>query len=382
MRLTCVSLLIVFGPLRPAYGQSPGSVIPLESPQVLNHQFTQVGGVFELRDGRVLISDRKDEAVVVADMATGRIRPVGRKGSGPAEYRMPARLARWRGDSIMLNDQGNARVAIIGPDLKIHRSFTLSVPGLPTTVAPRGIDSRGRMYAQVPRWAASSLYGQHGDSAPIVRIAAPGRPAEVVAWILLQADPGPVKKGLPYVPFSPEDVWNFSPDGRLAIARSRDYHVEWMDREGRITRGPANAFLKIPVAQIDKIAYTRRFMENSTIGGRGSGATMPSGESPVPPEMLEAHAIEEIARVNPFAPVKPPFTDAMPLIAPNGELWVERSVSATVRPLWDVFDAMGVLLRRYQAPGGRRLVALGRGTAYAVVQDADGLERVERYRLR
>jgi hypothetical protein len=42
----------------------------------------------------------------------------------------------------------------------------------------------------------------------------------------------------------------------------------------------------------------------------------------------------------------------MPLIAPNGELWVERSVSATVAPLWDVFDASGLLVRRYQAPNG------------------------------
>jgi hypothetical protein len=61
---------------------------------------------------------------------------------------------------------------------------------------------------------------------------------------------------------------------------------------------------------------------------------------------------------------------------------VERSVSATVAPLWDVFDASGLLVRRYQAPNGRRLVALGRETVYAVVQDADGLERIERYRLR
>ncbi|MEP7326691.1 MAG: hypothetical protein ABI836_12135, partial [Gemmatimonadota bacterium] len=349
---------------------------------VLNHEFTQVGGVFELRDGRILVSDRRDEAVLVADVTTGRTQPVGRKGSGPEEYRMPGRFSRWRGDSIQMNDQGNARLAIIGPDLRIHRTFVLSVPGLPTTVAPRGIDSHGRMYAQVPRWAASSLYGVHGDSAPIVRVTAPGRPAEVVTWVLLAADPGPVKKGLPYVPFSPEDIWSFSPDGRLAIARSNDYHVEWRDAEGRVTKGPANAFLKIPVAQIDKIAYTRRFMETTTIGGRGSGSTMPSGESPLPPEMLEAHAIEEMARVNPFAPVKPPFTDAMPLVAPNGEFWVERSVSATVLPLWDVFDASGQMVRRYQAPPGRRLVALGKGTAYAVVQDRDGLEKVERYRLR
>jgi hypothetical protein len=382
MRSACVSLVIALAAIRPAFGQAVAQVTPLVAPQVLNHEFTQVGGVFELRDGRILVSDRKDEAVLVADVATGRTQPVGRKGSGPEEYRMPGRLTRWRGDSIMLNDQGNARIAIIGPDLRIHRSFSLSVPGLPTTVAPRGIDAHGRMYAQVPRWAASSIYGVHGDSAPIVRVTRPGQPAEVMTWVLLQADPGPVKRGLPYVPFSPEDVWTFSPDGRLIVVRSKDYHVESVDAEGRKTRGPANAFLKIPVAQIDKIAYTRRFMENSTIGGRGSGATMPSGESPVPPEMLEARAIEELARVNPFAPVKPPFTDAMPLIAPNGELWVERSVSATVAPLWDVFDASGLLVRRYQAPNGRRLVALGRETVYAVVQDADGLERVERYRLR
>lgn len=382
MRSPFVSIIIALAASRPANGQAAAQVIPLVGAQVLNHEFTQVGGVYELRDGRVLVSDRKDELVLAADVATGRIQPVGRKGSGPEEYRMPARLTRWRGDSIMLNDQGNARLAIIGPDLKIHRSFSLSIPGLPTTVAPRGVDAHGRMYAQVPRWAASSIYGVHGDSAPIVRVTGPGKPAEVLTWILQQADPGPVKRGLPYVPFSPEDVWNFSPDGRLIVARSNDYHLESVDADGRKTRGPANAFLKIPVAQIDKIAYTRRFMENSTIGGRGSGASMPSGESPVPPEMLEARAIEEMARVNPFAPVKPPFTDAMPLIAPNGEVWVERSVSATVAPIWDVFDASGLLIRRYQVADGGRLVALGRGTVYAVVQDQDGLEKIERYRLR
>jgi hypothetical protein len=359
--------------------------IPLNRPSaVLNHEFTQVASALELPDGRLLITDRKEEAVMVANLATGRIEPVGRKGSGPAEYRMPGRLARWRGDSVMMVDQGNARIAIIGPDLRIHRSFVLSVPGLPANVGPRGIDARGRMYGLVPRWALfrNETWPERGDSAPIVRVTAPGQRAEVVTWVILTADPGPVKKGLPYVPFSPEDVWNMAPDGRLAIVRSHDYHVEWVTTDGRVTRGPANAFQRIPVTRGDRIAYTRHFMENSTIGGRGGAGTMPSGESPLPPEMLEQKEIERLADVNPFATEKAPITDAMPLISPGGELWVERSVPERALPRWDVFDGTGKLVRRYQLPGGRRLIAVGKEAVYAVFQDDDGLEHVERYAVR
>lgn len=122
---------------------------------------------------------------MVADFATGRAIPIGRKGSGPGEYRLPSRIIAWTGelveankfasmkaaitDSLLLNDGGNSRLAVIGPDLRIHRSFSLNIPNVPTTLAPRTVDTRGRLYLQVPLWAAES-FGRRGDSVPVVRV--------------------------------------------------------------------------------------------------------------------------------------------------------------------------------------------------------------------
>jgi hypothetical protein len=239
------------------------------------------------------------------------------------------------------------------------------------------------MIAQVPWWASDS-YGRHGpDSTPMVRVSLSGRPAAVVTWVQVTADPGPVKRGLPYIPFSPQDGWNVLPDGRIAIARARDYHVEILNGDGRIVaRGPANRFDRIPVTEADRISYTRQFMENSTIGGRGGPNSTPSGESSLPPEWLEKERIEQLARDNKFATEKPAITDAMPLVSPTGEFWAERSVRSGSPPLWDVFDGNGFLVRRYVFPMGRRVVALGRNTAYAIATDRDGLQRLERYPVR
>jgi hypothetical protein len=47
-----------------------------------------------------------------------------------------------------------------------------------------------------------------------------------------------------------------------------------------------------------------------------------------------------------------------------------------------VFDGTGKLVRRYPLQGGRRLIAVGKEAVYAVFQDEDGLEHVERYAVR
>ena len=345
---------------------------------VLPDGFTRIAGALELPDGRVLVSDRGEERVVVADLKSGATSLVARAGSGPGEYRFPDRLLPWAADSVLLVDEGNGRLAVIGPDLRITRSFTLRVAQVPTTLVPRSVDRKGQMLAQVPRWAAGS-YGKHGDSVPIVRVAGGDTQAHVVAWVRLMAEPpGGIKRGLPYVPFSPQDVWAATGSGEIAVARSGDYHVEWLTGRG-VVRGPAIAYRVLAVTPKDRIAYTRHFMEHSSIGGRGGANQTPTGLSAVPGEMLTPAAIEQLARDNTFAVERPPFTDALPLLSRDGLFWVERSVPEGSEPVWDVFDARGNQAYRVVAPPGRRIIALGRGAVYALTEDVDGFEHLERY---
>lgn len=380
-RALITSLLFGLVPLIAEAQSPPVRQLSLDAPAVVaKPDFTRIAGVFELPDGRVLVSDRSDERVLVVDLAKASSALVGRAGSGPAEYRMPGRFIRWAADSILLVDEGNERLAVIAPDLKIARSFSARVPGVPAGLVPRAVDPQGRMYAQVSRWAAGG-FGKHGDSIPIIRISRNGSDREVLAWVIALAEPADgIKRGLPYIPFSPQDVWAANSQGEVIIARAGDYHIERITTQGT-SRGPRVAFTPLKVTAKDKFAYTKSFLEHSSIGGKGGPNATPSGLSPLPPEMLQKEEIERLVSVNPFASVKAPFTDDLPLLSVSGIFWVTRSVPLEARPILDGFDPQGNRVREVTLPVGRRAVAVGQRSLYAIAEDPDGFERLEQYPL-
>jgi hypothetical protein len=353
----------------------------LSAPErTLEHQFSQIRGIRELPDGRLLVTDRLEPALYAVSLADGSVRRIGREGSGPAEYRLPATLVALPGDSTLMVDEGNARLAFIGPDLVIHRAISSERPGMVFSLWPRAADSHGRLYFQVPRWASGPA-GVEQDTVPIARIDLGTGRVDTLARVKGYTDtPGHVHYGLPNVPFSPEDTWQAGPDGRLTIVRSEDYHLEYRSPDGTVSHGPRIPFVPLPVTEADRIAYTRNFMENASMGGRGGKGGLPTGLTAVPNEMLQDRELKELAAKNSFATRKPAFTDAAPRLAPDGSLWVEASVPAGAPRKYNVFDSRGVLLQRVVFPAGRRLLLAGRMGLYVVAADEDGTEKLERYR--
>jgi hypothetical protein len=360
--------------------QTPAPLLLSLPDLVLAAPFSQIAGARELPDGRLILTDRLEDRVVVADLATGTLSAIGRAGAGPEEYRRPGRLVPINGDSILLADEGNERLLVLGPDLRIHRTFRLEVRGVATDLWPRGVDDRGRYYVQVPRWAAQGgPYAGHGDSLPVLRAAASGVRPEIVTWVVALADPpGEVRHGLPYIPFSPQDGWTVNGAGEVIVVRAGDYHVERLGAAGA-QRGSPVAFVPLPVTAADKRAYMRNFLENSGMGGRGT--TGGSAVGNVPAEMMTDESITRLVAMNPFATVKPPITDRAPILAPEGMLWVERSTPLGAPATYDLFDREGKVVRKVTLPAGRRLLLVGRAGIYLVATDADGVERVERYRI-
>jgi hypothetical protein len=343
---------------------APDRVFPVD--------FTQIRGVRELTDGRVIVSDRLDKGVVVADFAKGTIVRIGRTGPGPAEYRLPTGLSPMPGDSSLLTDEGNQRIAVIGPDLKIHRSFTLMLPGIGFPMGARAVDSRGRYILQIPGWISH----MPGDTILVVRFDSRSQRVDTLARIKGSTPRrNTMTPGMPYVLFAAQDVWNVTPEGRLAVVRSGDYHVDWREPDGRVSSGPSIPFERRPVTMDDRMAHTRRFMENSSISGKNSDG----GLSPLPAEMLEEKAIRDVAETQEHADVHPPFTEVTPLVGPDGSIWVERDVPLGAPQTWDVIGPTGSLAGRVQVPRARRLISLGTRWLYAVHTDDDGLQHLERY---
>jgi hypothetical protein len=338
--------------------------------------FTQIRGARELSDGRVLVSDRLDKGVVVADFARGTITSIGRTGSGPTEYRMPTTLSPMPGDSTLLSDEGNQRLAVIGPDLRIHRSFNLILPGFGVGLGARFVDQRGRFYLQIPGWANGPRGGLPGDTIVVVRYDAKAQRVDTLARIKGSTPrKNTMRPGIPYVLFASQDVWAATTDGRLAVVRSGDYRIEWRDAEGRVTSGRPVPFDRRPVTFDDRMDHTRRFMQGTSISGKGPDGTL----SPLPAEMLLDARIREVAEYQEHAEMHAPFNAVTPHIAPDGSLWIERSVRLNAPQTWDIVGADGNLTSRVQMPRGRRLMSLGAKWLYAVSTDEDGLQHLERY---
>jgi hypothetical protein len=239
--------------------QAPDRVFPVD--------FTQIRGVRELPTAACSCPTDSTRGVVVVDFTRGSTTAVGRTGAGPAEYRLPTGLSPMPGDSTLLSDEGNQRLAVIGPDLKIHRSFNLMIPGIGVPLGARTVDRHGRYYLQIPGW----LNGPRGGTDTIVVIRFDPRTQRVDTLARIKGSTprkNTMKPGIPYVLFAAQDVWNVTADGRLGVVRSGDYHVEWSDADGRLTSGLKIPFERRQVTMDDRMAHTRRFMEGTSIVAR------------------------------------------------------------------------------------------------------------------
>jgi len=337
------------------------------------HEFSQIRGARQLADGRVLVTDWIEEVVGVADFSRGTFTPLGRKGTGPREYRLPTALIPLPGDSTLLVDEGNARLAVISPGLQITRSFSNNQQGMRHGVTPRAVDSRERFYFEIPAWAETS--NMRSDSVTVARWdPGTGRVERLVRVKGITYRSNTMTPGLPYVLFAARDGWQVDQAGNIVVVRSADYRVEWHGTDGRVVRGPPTPHRRLATTRRDRLDHIRRFMNSAVTAQRGG--TM----APEPESRKSEKFIAELTDAQEFAPVRPPFTDRAPLLG-DGLLWVERSLPAGSPATYDRFDAKGARKSAVVLPVGRRLLMLAPGFLYAIATDEDGLERLERYRV-
>src|SRR5687768_13476942 len=94
-----------------SYAQPAATLGRVEA--ILKEPFSQIRGIRELSDGRVLITDWIEERVVLIDAAFARATNLGRTGAGPDEFRLPSALFPMSGDSTLLVDMGNQRLIVV-----------------------------------------------------------------------------------------------------------------------------------------------------------------------------------------------------------------------------------------------------------------------------
>ena len=341
------------------------SITSLSQPEGKSERgFTQLVGVKELRDGRVILLDEREVSVVLLDRDLGGERTIGRTGSGPGEYRSPSGLFSLAGDSSAVLDYGNGRLLLLGADAEPCGVLNLTEVPSSSPARPFGGDDRGRIY----------LTSGAGDSRIVMRWDPQSRVLDTVASLRPSAAPDSpnimmVSGG--FNPFGPTRAFAVGPTGTIAIVHPEPYRVEWITADGIRREGPTVPVDPVEVTEGHKEQWLDSRARPVTRMGvaRGSNAPVRSTVRPRYPEPSWPRYL-------------PPFlSQYAATFTPEGRLWVERTTPVGDPPTFDVFDGAGSRVRQIELPPGRRLLGFGRGTVYAVVRDEMDLEYLERYRL-
>lgn len=418
-RATPLALLLISAGTLEAQ-QVPTVTLPRAS-ATFSEPFTQIAGLRELPDGRVILADPRERTLALLDFRSGQATRIGREGQGPGEWRLPNGVYALPGDSTLVFDMGNMRYLVVDPSGQPAYTFSLigdgapgggqramapggqrapasggqraqRGPGGPGMVGgpmasvlrpPSGVDAQGRLYF------ASSPFrmGPDGpvavDSIEITRVDRKSDKVDTVARIHVpgtqvtagQQGGNTMRLALRMAgPFDARDEWAVAPDGRIAVVRHSPFRVEWVAPAGTVTRGPEQPYTPIPVTDADReaVAEARRSAGGVRVmmGPGGTQVTMGGQAGADAPSMDDTED---------WPDTKPPFSAGAARVAPNGHLWLLRSRSADDPvPVYDVFDGAGRLIRRVALPRDTRLIGFGSRSVYLVRTDDNDLQYLER----
>jgi hypothetical protein len=392
-------------------------VVELEEP------FSQISGVRELRDGRLVVADTRDKTLQAVDLKTGKMTPIGREGSGPNEWGMPMRVIGYPGDSVLVADPINSRFLLVGPDGRAVRTFSpvadqaiaaataggdgrrvvqappagerggaagapqINFGGGLSLVSTRAVDRQGKMYVTGSPIVVGPDGPKGADSIPILRQDVKTNKADTMAWAHQPKDNAEVRQSGSgnnqtvairigsNVPFVNGDEWTVFPDGRIAIARAADYRVDIVMPDKRIIRGTPVKYTPVKVAEADKAQWrdARRNTQAMSITNNNGARSVQSAT----PAQLGA------TEPTTWPVAKSPFALGQVFAAPNGETWVVRQRSASDPvPSADVFDAQGKLIATVKMPPKTRLLALGAKGVYLARSDDDDLQYIQHHAMK
>jgi hypothetical protein len=367
--------------------------------------FTQIAGVRELKDGRVLVADVRDKTLQLIDFKAGSATKVGREGQGPGEYSLPMRLVALPGDSTAVFDGGNQRYLTIHPDGKAGKDFRLEAAAsggrggrageagrmMVMISPPRGVDARGNIYYEGPAFGINADgVPAAADTVAVIRFDRAARRADTVAFVHLAKGNANVSGGRGEMrvmigqanPLIPRDDWVVLPDGKVAVVRASDYHIDFYGPARAKLAGPATPYEKIKVddavkkqVEADRARGQRNGVRMTMdVGGRGGNQRSTQlggggGDLQIPP-------------LTDWPDFVPPFLANAAASRPNGEVWVLRTRKPGDNvPVYDVFDATGRVIGRVALPAKSRLAGFGQGTVYLIRLDDDDLQYLQRYRL-
>lgn len=349
-------------PAVPAVAQEPRSY-ELTVPEArLSTGFSDVSGVRELSDGRVLVLDMADHGLAMVDRTFTTVTAVGRQGSGPGEYLRATKLFSMPNGAAAALDWGNTRLLEIDTSGKPGGTQPANArcPTLPGRYPLfAAVDQEGRFYSE---GAFDARPG--ADSTAIIRWRSPCA-GDTLAFNRKRTAP------VVAVPFWVADQWAVARDGRVALLHHDPYRVTIIGSDRSRIVGPVIEDSRLRVTDQVKEGWRREQQR-------------PMGVMTVTRSGTVSGGVMKKTYVEPkdWPGALPPFLRDAASFDSDGLLWVHRTVAPGERPRYDVIDATGGLRASVRLRPASRVVGFGPGTVYTVQRDDDDLEFLERHRIR
>lgn len=389
-----------------------------------------VSTVRHLPDGRVLVNDILGRRVVMFDSSLATLTVIADTTSATANAYgpRPGGLIAYRGDSTLFVDPASLSMLLIDPNGKIVR--VMSAPRAQDVgflvggpFGNPGFDAKGRLVYRAPPnlTMMRPAPGNSGnrlpnfptppDSAALVRFDLATRKVDTVTFFktpkfnlnVARSPEGGIRVTSTTNPLPQGDDWALLPDGTIALVRTKDYHVDWLDPNGSMTTSPKIPFswerltdeAKIAFIDSAKVAIEKaRASARSdgaqpgtmtvTSGGNTSVTSVGPGPGPGPGGVAPGGPLPPLNMILPseLPDYKPAFAPGSTRADAEGNLWIRTSQNVNAIPVYNVINRKGELIDRVQLPQNRVLAGFGPGgVVYLAVREGTSA-RLEKARVK
>ena len=413
-------------PVRPL-----GPVITISPPGTLGSVTT----VRPLPEGRVIVHDLTRRQVLLLDAEFKKVLTIAdtTAATGMAYGARLCGLMAFTGDSTVFIDPASNSMAVIDAHGSVARVMavpsvddaTLMVggpfgtPGLDPSgnVVYRGYGKAKGVPLKASEQTAPELASKP-DSAPLYRMSLATRERQTVAQVAIPMQAataafdaaGQLSGTVLYVtPLPVIDDWALMPDGRIAVVRGADYHVDWISPDGRWT---ATQKIPYPWQRLDDVERQRVLDSARTefdqereqlqqlvqrLGNDTRAIMAATGESVLragiaftmrrpdatsgAPRMEMKIPLVRLVTAKELPDYRPAFKMGAARADADGNLWVRTTTPDPKGPIYDVINGKGELIDRVRLPYGRVISGFGPGVVYMGVLDDAGA-RLEMARIK
>ena len=377
-----------------------------------------------LSDGRVLVNDIQRYRVLMYDKTLKHFTPAldssgtsGAIGGGTGISIPSAHLIAMPGDSTMYLDIATRALLTMDPSGKVAHVTALPRPQDIVTLAVGALftarltlDAKGRLvYQGTPPdqnkalidlmrklQTEKSVTGAGAvDSAPIVRADFDSRKVDTITTVkviqqyasvlVTRDDRGNMTQRITANPMQTADEWGLLPDGTIAILRSHDYHMEWIDPDGTHRISPKMAFDWKRLTDEGKqhvLDSIKPLLEQQTAQLKPQAMQTAEG-----PRQLKTEYVLVAAKELPdYEPAIQPGAMKIDL---EGNVWIvprTAVLSANGGLRYDVVNRKGEIFERVIVPKGRAIAAFEPG-GWAILTNTQGTSpklwtTIERVKIR